>query len=232
MGKAEDLVGRRFGRLVVIRRVGVRNSSPLWECLCDCGNTHSVTTQKLKYNKSKSCGCYRIDLSRESLTEHGFSGTPIWKCWVNMRRRCTDERDVSYPNYGGKGVTYALEWDDFSCFLSDMGSTYFGGASLDRENPKGNYEPSNCRWVVPELQARSKSLQTNNKTGVTGVCLATGGKRYAASWQSLEGKQVTKYFYISEYGEEGAFRLACETRAAAILELNAQGAGYTEFHGK
>ena len=36
MGKFINLTGQRFGRLTAVKRVGTKNGSPLWECICDC----------------------------------------------------------------------------------------------------------------------------------------------------------------------------------------------------
>ena len=43
---------------------------------------------------------------------------------------------------------------------------------------------------------------------------------------------MTALKFLKKYGKEEAFRLAVEWRAARIKELNNQGAGYTERHGK
>lgn len=57
-GLKEDLVGKRFGRLEVVRDSGNRkNKSIVWECKCDCGNTALVTTHHLKSGNTTSCGC-------------------------------------------------------------------------------------------------------------------------------------------------------------------------------
>lgn len=39
-------------------------------------------------------------------------------------------------------------------------------------------------------------------------------------------------FSCNKYGHEQAFQLACQWREQKIAELNAQGAGYSERHGK
>ena len=38
MGAFKDLTGLKFSRLTVIRRIGTKHTSPLWECECICGN--------------------------------------------------------------------------------------------------------------------------------------------------------------------------------------------------
>ena len=55
-----DLVGKRFGKLVVIEECGRNNHKQvLWKCKCDCGNKEYViaTTNSLNSGRVVSCGC-------------------------------------------------------------------------------------------------------------------------------------------------------------------------------
>jgi len=57
-----DLIGQRFGRLVVLERDSKENhkdSAAYWVCQCDCGNKTIVRTGSLRSGDTKSCGCYR-----------------------------------------------------------------------------------------------------------------------------------------------------------------------------
>lgn len=54
---SERLVGQRFGHLKVKKDTGKRiHRSIIWECLCDCGNTHEVSSNNLYSGKVNSCG--------------------------------------------------------------------------------------------------------------------------------------------------------------------------------
>ena len=66
MGGCKDLTGKRFGRLIVIERVGKdRRNNATWRCLCECGNECIVTTCNLNRGSTKSCGCLAKELSSE-----------------------------------------------------------------------------------------------------------------------------------------------------------------------
>jgi len=66
--RMQNLTGKRFGRLTVIRwNDQGEHSTQGWECKCDCGNTIFTTGYKLKSGMVKSCGC----LHREHLVKYG-----------------------------------------------------------------------------------------------------------------------------------------------------------------
>ena len=55
----EDLIGRKFNDLTVVRYIGIRRQQRYWECLCKCGNITYLSTRDLNTGKIKSCGCRR-----------------------------------------------------------------------------------------------------------------------------------------------------------------------------
>jgi hypothetical protein len=61
-----DLVGKRFGRLTVLRRSDSIKNQTRWTCKCDCGSIKSLYATHLAGGKTISCGCARrIDRSDE-----------------------------------------------------------------------------------------------------------------------------------------------------------------------
>ena len=66
--KANDISGKRFGRLIAITATDERcrnNGSVIWKCKCDCGNISYVAQGDLQKGVVSSCGCYRKDLGKE-----------------------------------------------------------------------------------------------------------------------------------------------------------------------
>lgn len=82
--------------------------------------------------------------------------TDTYKVWAGMKKRCSTPSMSSYRYYGGKGVKVCNRWLSFSNFLEDMGEKP-QNMSIDRINPDGDYEPTNCRWA-------SKTAQMNNRS--------------------------------------------------------------------
>lgn len=76
MSKANDLTGRTFGLLKVLRRVeDVKPGRPMWLCECRCGKSVVKSSTSLtKQNGVKSCGCLRHQKSPEliDLTDMTF----------------------------------------------------------------------------------------------------------------------------------------------------------------
>ncbi len=105
--KAEDLTGKRFGRLTVIRPVSSEESGAKrsWECKCDCGNICVCSGDYLKRGSTRSCGCLREDHQREAIKTslHIVDGTCIEKISSKamFSNNTTGTRGV-YRNGAGK----------------------------------------------------------------------------------------------------------------------------------
>lgn len=60
----KDLKGKRFGRLLAVKIIGkTAGGGMLWECICDCGVRVNKQSGRLVSGVTKSCGCYRSELS-------------------------------------------------------------------------------------------------------------------------------------------------------------------------
>lgn len=175
VAKTTDITGSRFGRLIARRYAG-RDAQGiiLWECRCDCGNTTKVRKSSLVAGVVKSCGCYSRELTSKRLTVHGGSGTASHKAWRHMMQRCNNPKHRAYDYYGGRGIKVCDKWADYAAFVQDMGEPK-PGETLDRIDPNGDYEPSNCRWASRLVQARNQRMRANI-SGVTGVYQTQSGK--------------------------------------------------------
>jgi hypothetical protein len=170
----KDLIGKKFGYLLVLEREVSRNGRSYWKCKCDCGNICIINSKWLINGRTKSCGCYRQKLLVKRATKHGMSETRFCKIWYKMLQRCLNPNDAGYKDYGGRGITVCDRWLKFENFRDDMLIRYnyhirkYGeqNTSIDRKNVNGNYEPSNCKWATDKEQARHTTVFANTKNYV------------------------------------------------------------------
>jgi len=165
MGKKKiDLIGKRFGRYLVIKEILERNkyNQINWLCKCDCGVEKIVIGENLRNGNTLSCGCYNRDRSKEANYKHGGNRRgkimveyPIWS---QMLGRCYNINNNRYKNYGQRGIIVCDRWrNSFSNFILDMGERPSSKYSIERDDVNGNYEPSNCRWIENIKQYRNRT---------------------------------------------------------------------------
>ena len=169
MAKIKNIQGQVFGRLRVLRQVGIDKSRQAkWECLCECGSTVTALGSNLRVGHQRSCGCWRPALISAARTIHGESHrTREFETWSAMSDRCYNVNHPAYKKYGGRGITVCARWKGskgFINFLTDMGKRPEGKHpsgralySLDRwPNNNGNYTPKNCQWATSTQQAENR----------------------------------------------------------------------------
>ena len=100
------------------------------------------------------------------------SKSRICNIWSKMKQRCFNKKNKSYDEYGGRGISICEKWKDNHKNFKEwaLKNGYRNDLSIDRINPNGNYEPSNCRWTTNAVQQRNtRLLRKSNKTGFRGV---------------------------------------------------------------
>lgn len=187
-----DLTGRRFGRLTVIRKTNQRgpDGGIIYECICDCGNKCFVWGNKLtrkNHSAKRSCGC----LQKEKHNPHGDSGTILFHKWTGMKDRCYNKNAKQYKSYGGRGISVCKEWkENFYAFREwALKSGYKDGLSIDRIDVNGNYCPDNCRWITMQEQQKNKrnvkKITWNGETHTIPEWSEILGIKYATLWSRI-----------------------------------------------
>lgn len=158
MGARENVAGQRFGRLVAISRLEPRNKRTFWSFRCDCGIVKPINLPHVKQGKIQSCGCLLFEVlhspehaamcarAAKLPRSHGMSRTPVHAVWKSMKQRCQNPKCKDYKHYGALGVRVCERWQKFENFYADMGEPK--GLTLERKDPRGNYEPGNCKWAT------------------------------------------------------------------------------------
>jgi hypothetical protein len=126
-------------------------------------------------------------MTRKARSEnHGLCKTPEYRAWAALIQRCTNSRLPKFKIYGGRGITVCDRWRyDFLSFLADMGKRPTPAHSVDRIDPNGNYEPSNCRWATSQEQQWNRT--DNHLVTVDGetLPLSEWGRRLGTSHSVL-----------------------------------------------
>lgn len=78
MGAKLNLIGQRFGRLLVIAEAPNKGNRTQWLCKCDCGQEYIGRTDSLRAGKLTSCGCLRTETAR-------INGKKVMKDLVGQR---------------------------------------------------------------------------------------------------------------------------------------------------
>jgi hypothetical protein len=163
------LTGRRFGLLRVLKEM----KEDIYLCQCACSNKVVVFRSQLTHGAIRHCSCiykkhrkkvgvtfghYRTYMGRDGIRKAKTSAE--FNSWRAMLNRCKYKGIPSYATYGGRGIAVCDRWLvpgglGFINFLADMGVRPIG-KSLDRKNPNGGYDPSNCQWADREVQGLNR----------------------------------------------------------------------------
>lgn len=158
----KNLVGYKFGLMSIIGQGKYKNKRHFWICKCECGNVRESQRADIFRGVVKSCGCYK----KNRLTTHGKTNTPLYSRWEGIRARCYNPHANGYKYYGAKGIAMCDEWkSDFMAFYDwCMANGYEKQLDIDRIDSRGNYEPSNCRFVTKKENARKTlAVKLNQK---------------------------------------------------------------------
>lgn len=157
MPRFQDLTGKKFGKLTVIKYVGKCDSGKsLWLAQCECSEIREYRTGNLMANQATQCRfCQNTTHGHTKRKEmNGTSRT--YRTWDSMKGRCHRPSSINYKDYGGRGIKVCQRWlESFENFLEDMGERP-KGMSIDRIDVNGHYEPRNCRWATSKEQSKNK----------------------------------------------------------------------------
>lgn len=200
-----NIIGRRFGRLIVIEETDERTKCGeiKYRCKCDCGNEKIIAGTALRYGKSQSCGCILSESSAKRARSHGKSKTRLYKIWAGMKDRCTNPQRREYKDYGGRGITICGEWDDFQAFyIWSIENGYADNLSIDRIDNDGPYSPTNCRWATRKVQG--------NNTRSTVHITVDGETKNIGDWAAAVGvarSTISRHMKIGDAEDYIAGRL-------------------------
>lgn len=161
--KVQDLTGKKFNYLTVVRVVGKDKIGAIWECKCDCGNLTTSHKGELEKGFKQSCGCMKakkddiVGIKKGKLTAIEFSkivkGITYWKFKCDCGNVFEGER---------------------SKFLN--GNTKSCGCLKKERNEKFRKATLNQNQDGTNIVILQRGLTKSNKSGFKGVHKNKNGK--------------------------------------------------------
>lgn len=173
-GCVRSTKSRNINHPSFISHVGVIKGRALGLFKCDhCDNTVQANISDIKSGRKRTINCgnhkrqkpikikckyltladrisIRLNITHQEAKRILFTHR-------NMKRRCLSMSHPKYKDYGGRGISICDNWiNNPMQFAIDMGAKPFRGATLDRINNDGDYEPNNCRWATQLTQQNNK----------------------------------------------------------------------------
>ena len=159
MGRpAINILGKRFGRLIVLSCKGLIGKEMKWLCICDCGVKKAVTGNNLRSGNQTSCGCFQKEPQNNPAFVHGqcrrIGNTKEYRAYQSAKTRCTNPNRVCYDSYGGRGIKF--RFTSFEQFFRELGPAPSAKHSVDRINNDKDYAPGNVRWSTSKEQVKNR----------------------------------------------------------------------------
>jgi hypothetical protein len=114
-------------------------------------------------------------------------GTHLYRIWRGMLKRCYLASEISYPNYGGRGIKVCERWWNADLFGEDMGDPP-AGMTLERNDSNGDYRPDNCCWATMQEQQRNRSNNSLVTFGDKTQCIAAWAEEMGMTSAALRGR--------------------------------------------
>lgn len=196
MGKFVDLTGQKFGRLIVEYRADDYISKNgrhrvRWHCRCDCGEECEVIADNLLRGHTLSCGCF---CKEQTSNSHIKSN-----CYIDNGEYIVAKINGEVEFLLDSNDKWAL--DDYCWCITNDGylRAYIRGENkfiflhrlimncndknCDIDHINGNpldNRKSNLRIVTRSQNNMNRKTQSNNTSGISGVCFNNHAKKWQA----------------------------------------------------
>ena len=142
-----DLIGQKFGRLLVKNKTDKRlHGLVIWDCICDCGKSHFVTTTNLVKEYTKSCGCLKREKASILTKKRPFEY--LYNRFIQAAKYKKYEINITYEDFLEfvkiKNCHYCDEniiWNEYDSIYNNNTERKY---NLDRKDNNIGYTKENC----------------------------------------------------------------------------------------
>lgn len=155
---ALKLEGQKFGRLLVVKKIGTKKNNSIWLCKCDCGKEKEVLGRSLKHWGIKSCGC---------LVSPKYSGKILQSMFNRIKENAKFRKlefllTVEYLDKIFKQQNERCALSGISISFNKPGyarnKNLKGNVSLDRIDSSKGYVEGNVQWVDKNVNIAKQAL--------------------------------------------------------------------------
>lgn len=226
-GRKNDIVGKKTGRLTVIKRVENKGRNAMWLCKCDCGNLTKVRRSSLNKGITKSCGCLRKDLYKKKYNKYYFEDDIAIGLDSNGKVFIVDKDKhelikkytwlVDDKGYAKTTLHTPPKNETLSLHGLIMGESE--GFVIDHinRNPSDNRK-SNLRFITHSENCMNGFEPKNNSSGVRGVSI----RKDTNMWQANITVDYERIYLGQFEYKEGAIKARIEAEKKYFQN-------YTEF---
>lgn len=169
MSKLVDLTGKKFGRLVVTERDGLKNGGASWNVLCECGKTKTgIEGSSLKRGMTRSCGCLNreifINHLHERRKEPGMAAAMQKYCQYRVVAKNMDrEFDFTFEDYLeiSKENCYYCKNEPSQIAQNQHYESNYICNGIDRVDSEMGYTKDNCVACCWNCNKMKKNVSPN-----------------------------------------------------------------------
>ncbi|MDE7137936.1 MAG: hypothetical protein K2O29_05700 [Ruminococcus sp.] len=167
-----DIIGKRYGKLVVISHIGKFNRHHKYLCQCDCGKNAKVYRDNLLGGHKISCAdCWHIEPENDYYRYYCSNGKSFIFDSVDFELVQSYHWHLSSDGYPKTNINGS------TVYLARLIMKCGGNEFVDHINRNVSDERRcNLRIVNPQKNSCNEKRRYNNKSGYKGVSLHKGGK--------------------------------------------------------
>lgn len=150
-----DLTGKRFGRLVALRRVSQKGERVRWSCKCDCGNKTTVYATYLQTGDTRSCGCLKKELENKHLRDE-YDSKKVDGVAMQLFKGKEPRKDSSTGYRGvSRYYTRVSKQERFRAYITVKGKIYKKAGFLTAEDAYYNGRLKLEKKHLPERTSKN-----------------------------------------------------------------------------